>query len=92
MTASTEQGEVAACSPDRLKYRIPPGRMLQIEPQKGTAMNQRKMRIGMSIRGHGAALTPAEVEMWRQAVTAAEVAGTFFIAQAYHCAVATKPG
>jgi hypothetical protein len=59
---------------------------------KGTAMNQRKMRIGMSIRGHGAALTPAEVEMWRQAVTAAEVAGTFFIAQAYHCAVATKPG
>jgi hypothetical protein len=39
-----------------------------------------------------AALTPAEVEMWRQAVTAAEIAGTFFIAQAYHCAVATKPG
>jgi carboxymethylenebutenolidase len=39
-----------------------------------------------------AALTPAKVEMWRQAVTAAEVAGTFFIAQAYHCAVATKPG
>jgi hypothetical protein len=30
--------------------------------------------------------------MWRQAVTAAEIAGTFFIAQAYHCAVATKPG
>ncbi|MGA7869149.1 MAG: methyltransferase domain-containing protein, partial [Stellaceae bacterium] len=39
-----------------------------------------------------AALTRAEVEMWRQAVAAAEVAGTFFIAQAYHCAVATKPG
>jgi hypothetical protein len=39
-----------------------------------------------------AALTPAEVERWRQAVTAAQADGTFFIAQAYHCAVATKPG
>jgi hypothetical protein len=35
LTASPEQGEIAACSPDRLKYRTPPGRMIQIEPQKG---------------------------------------------------------
>ena len=39
-----------------------------------------------------AALTPAEVESWRQAATAATRDGTFFIAQAYHCAVGTKPG
>jgi ubiquinone/menaquinone biosynthesis C-methylase UbiE len=39
-----------------------------------------------------AALTPAEAKNWRQAVTAATADGTFFIAQAYHCAVGTKPG
>ena len=39
-----------------------------------------------------AALTPAEAETWRQAVAVAEADGTFFIAQAYHCAVGTKPG
>jgi ubiquinone/menaquinone biosynthesis C-methylase UbiE len=39
-----------------------------------------------------AALTPAETEKWHEAITAAEADGTFFIAQAYHCAVATKPG
>jgi SAM-dependent methyltransferase len=39
-----------------------------------------------------AALTPTEAEMWRQAVAAAEETGTFFIAQAYHCAVGIKPG
>jgi ubiquinone/menaquinone biosynthesis C-methylase UbiE len=39
-----------------------------------------------------AALTPAETATWRQAVAAAEADGTFFIAQAYHCAIATKPG
>jgi hypothetical protein len=39
-----------------------------------------------------AALTPSEAETWRQAVVEAEGAGTFFIAQAYHCAVGTKPG
>src|SRR3954454_298079 len=38
-----------------------------------------------------AALTPAEVEKWHQAITAAKADGTFFIAQAYHCAVGTKP-
>jgi ubiquinone/menaquinone biosynthesis C-methylase UbiE len=38
-----------------------------------------------------AALTPAEAETWHQAVVAAEADGTFFIAQAYHCAVGTKP-
>ena len=39
-----------------------------------------------------AALTPAEAATWDQAVAAAEPDGTFFIAQPYHCAVATKPG
>jgi ubiquinone/menaquinone biosynthesis C-methylase UbiE len=39
-----------------------------------------------------AALTPAEAEKWHEAVNAAEADGTFFIAQAYHCAVGTKPG
>jgi SAM-dependent methyltransferase len=38
-----------------------------------------------------AALTPAEAVMWHEAVAAAECQGTFFIAQPYHCAVATKP-
>jgi SAM-dependent methyltransferase len=38
-----------------------------------------------------AALTPAEAAMWHEAVAAAERDGTFFIAQPYHCAVATKP-
>ena len=38
-----------------------------------------------------AALTPAEAETWRQAVAAAERDGTFFIAQAYHCAVGPSP-
>ena len=38
-----------------------------------------------------AALTPAEAETWHQAVATAERDGTFFIAQAYHCAVGTKP-
>jgi ubiquinone/menaquinone biosynthesis C-methylase UbiE len=38
-----------------------------------------------------AALTPAEAETWHQAVAAAEADGTFFIAQAYHCAVGIKP-
>jgi hypothetical protein len=39
-----------------------------------------------------AALTPAETATWHQAVAAAKADGTFFIAQTYHCAVATKPG
>jgi ubiquinone/menaquinone biosynthesis C-methylase UbiE len=39
-----------------------------------------------------AALTPAEAATWHLAVAAAERDGTFFIAQSYHCAVATKPG
>lgn len=39
-----------------------------------------------------AALTPNEAKTWRQAVATAEQDGTFFIAQAYHCAVGTKPG
>jgi SAM-dependent methyltransferase len=39
-----------------------------------------------------AALTPAEAEAFRTAAVAAERDGTFFIAQAYHCAVGTKPG
>jgi SAM-dependent methyltransferase len=39
-----------------------------------------------------ARLTPAEAVAWHHAVTAAERDGTFFIAQPYHCAVATKPG
>src|SRR6266513_5700231 len=34
-----------------------------------------------------AILTPSETEAFRQAVTVAERDGTFFIAQAYHCAV-----
>ena len=38
-----------------------------------------------------AILTPAEAEVFRQAVAAAERDGTFFIAQAYHCAVGAKP-
>jgi ubiquinone/menaquinone biosynthesis C-methylase UbiE len=38
-----------------------------------------------------AALTPAEAATWHLAVAAAERDGTFFIAQSYHCAVATKP-
>jgi hypothetical protein len=37
-------------------------------------------------------LTPAEAATFQQAVAAAEADGTFFIAQAYHCAVGTKPG
>jgi ubiquinone/menaquinone biosynthesis C-methylase UbiE len=39
-----------------------------------------------------AILTPVETEAFRRAVTVAERDGTFFIAQAYHCAVGTKPG
>jgi ubiquinone/menaquinone biosynthesis C-methylase UbiE len=39
-----------------------------------------------------AALTPAETATWHKAVAAAKADGTFFIAQAYHCAVGTKPG
>lgn len=39
-----------------------------------------------------AALTPGEANTWQQAVAAAKADGTFFIAQAYHCAVGTKPG
>ncbi len=39
-----------------------------------------------------AALTPAETATWHHAVAAAKADGTFFIAQAYHCAVGTKPG
>jgi len=38
-----------------------------------------------------AALTPAETATFQQAVAQAEADGTFFIAQAYHCAVGTKP-
>ncbi len=38
-----------------------------------------------------AALTPAETATWHHAVAAAKADGTFFIAQAYHCAVGTKP-
>jgi SAM-dependent methyltransferase len=39
-----------------------------------------------------AALTPAEIETWQRTVAAAESDGTFFIAQPFHGAVATKPG
>jgi len=38
-----------------------------------------------------AALTPAEAETWHQAVATANADDTFFIAQAYHGAVGTKP-
>jgi len=38
-----------------------------------------------------AALSPAETQAFQQAVAQAEADGTFFIAQAYHCAVGTKP-
>jgi hypothetical protein len=37
-----------------------------------------------------AALNPTEAETWRQAVARVEGDGTFFIAQAYHCAVGTR--
>ncbi len=39
-----------------------------------------------------AALSPVETEAWRRAVAAGEADGTFFIAQPFHCAVATRPG
>src|SRR5204863_10116680 len=39
-----------------------------------------------------AALTPAEIETFRQAVAAAKRDGTFLIGQTYHCAVGTKLG
>jgi SAM-dependent methyltransferase len=39
-----------------------------------------------------AALAPDEAETWQAAVAAATGAGTFFIAQPYHCAVGSKPG
>jgi SAM-dependent methyltransferase len=38
-----------------------------------------------------AALDPTETEAWRRAVAAVEGDGTFFIAQPFHGAVATKP-
>jgi hypothetical protein len=38
-----------------------------------------------------AALGPEEVSEWREAVAQAEAEGTFFIAQALHCAVGTRP-
>ena len=38
-----------------------------------------------------AALTPAETDAFRDAAAVAEREGTFFIAEAYHCAVGTKP-
>jgi hypothetical protein len=38
-----------------------------------------------------AGLTPAEIEAWRRAAAAAESEGTFFIAQPFHGAVASKP-
>jgi len=37
------------------------------------------------------ALTPGEAEAWQRVVATAEREGTFFIAQPYHSAVATKP-
>ena len=39
-----------------------------------------------------ATLDSEEVEEWRAAVTLVKAAGTFFIAEPYHCAVGTKPG
>jgi len=39
-----------------------------------------------------AALSPAEVEEWRQAVEHAQNEGTFFVALPFHCAVGTKRG
>jgi SAM-dependent methyltransferase len=39
-----------------------------------------------------AALSPQETATWHAAVAAATRDGTFFIAQPYHCAVASKPG
>jgi ubiquinone/menaquinone biosynthesis C-methylase UbiE len=39
-----------------------------------------------------AALNPAETATWHEAVAAAKADGTFFIAQAYHCAVGIKAG
>jgi len=38
-----------------------------------------------------AALSPAEAEAWRRAVAQAELDGTYFVAQPFHCAVGTKP-
>ena len=50
------------------------------------------MRIARKCVASLAALTLGETEQWRQAVTAAKADGTFFITQAYHCAVGSKPG
>ena len=49
-------------------------------------------RIGRYQQQIVAALTPAETAAFQQAVAQAEADGTFFIAQAYHCAVGAKPG
>ena len=38
-----------------------------------------------------AGLAPAEIEAWRRAAAPAESEGTFFIAQPFHGAVASKP-
>jgi ubiquinone/menaquinone biosynthesis C-methylase UbiE len=38
-----------------------------------------------------ATLNPEEAHEWRSTLTQAEMEGTFFIAQPYHCAVGTKP-
>jgi hypothetical protein len=35
-------------------------------------------------------LKPEEVNEWRKAIAQADVEGTFFIAQPFHCAVGTK--
>ena len=49
-------------------------------------------RIGRYQQQILAALTPAETAAFQEAVARAEADGTFFIAQAYHCVVGTRPG
>ena len=59
-------------------------------PQLATNTDRTRLRVTQQNQILPA-LTTEEAEEWRVAVAEAEAEGTFFIAEAFHCAVGTKP-
>ena len=84
-------GNPTGCSDVSLYRRFHQAGLTQVKvfPQLATYTDRARLRF---MQGEILpTLTSEEAEEWRTAVVEVEAEGTFFIAEAYHCAVGTKP-
>jgi SAM-dependent methyltransferase len=92
--AEAPRGDAAnpqGCADASLYRRFHQAGLTQVKmfPQLATETN--KLRLESLEADFLPTFTPGEMEEWRAAVVEGEAEGTFFIAEAYHCAVGTKP-